>query len=80
MRERTRLETSIGAVRDLETNLNDNRELIEMGEAEGDEGIVAEAEAALKVSLAAQNGLVLFQHQKTQVRFVLTDSRTQQME
>ena len=45
MRERTRLEDQIGAVRELETNLNDNAELIELGEAEGDAGIVAEAEA-----------------------------------
>lgn len=48
MRERTRLEDQIGAVRELETNLNDNAELIELGEAEGDNGIVAEAEAALE--------------------------------
>ena len=48
MRERTRLEEQIGAVRNMETNLNDNAELIEMGEAEGDEGIVAEAEKALE--------------------------------
>ena len=47
MRERTRLEDQIGAVRDIETNLNDNIELIEMGEAEGDEDIVTEAESAL---------------------------------
>ncbi len=47
MRERTRLEDQIGAVRDIETNLNDNIELIEMGEAEGDEDIVAEAESSL---------------------------------
>ena len=47
MRERTRLEDQVGAVRALETNLNDNAELIEMGEAEGDEAIVLEAEKAL---------------------------------
>jgi peptide chain release factor 2 len=47
MRERTRLETSIGAVREIETNLNDNAELIEMGELEGDEDIILEAESVL---------------------------------
>ena len=50
MRERTRLEEAIGRYRHLEAALNDNLELIEMGEAEGDEGIVAEAEAALKAA------------------------------
>ncbi|MBO6678981.1 peptide chain release factor 2 [Parvibaculum sp.] len=50
MRERTRLEESIGRYRKLEAALSDNIELIEMGEAEGDEGIVAEAEAALKAA------------------------------
>lgn len=47
MRERTRLDDQIGAVRNIETNLNDNLELIEMGEAEDDADIVAEAETAL---------------------------------
>lgn len=48
MRERNRLDDQIGAVRNIETNLNDNLELIEMGEAEEDEGIVLEAEKALE--------------------------------
>lgn len=48
MRERTRLEAQIGAVHDMETNLQDNVELIELGEAEGDESIVAEAEKSLQ--------------------------------
>ena len=48
MQERTRLESQIDGVRQLETNLNDNAELIEMGEAEGDSDIVAEAEKALE--------------------------------
>ncbi len=48
MRERTRLDDQINAVRSIETNLNDNIELIEMGEAEGDEGIILEAEKALE--------------------------------
>jgi peptide chain release factor 2 len=50
MRERTRLEEAINAYLRLEAALNDNIELIEMGEAEGDEGIVTEAEAALKAA------------------------------
>ncbi|MEQ8266782.1 MAG: peptide chain release factor 2 [Parvibaculum sp.] len=50
MRERTRLEEALGRYRALEAQLNDNLELIEMGEAEGDEGIVAEAEAALRAA------------------------------
>ena len=48
MRERTRLEDNISSVRNVETNLNDNLELIEMGEVEGDESIVTEAETALE--------------------------------
>lgn len=48
MRERTRLEDQIGAVRAVETNINDNAELIEMGELEGDESIVLEAEKVLE--------------------------------
>lgn len=47
MQERTRLEGQIAAVRAIETNLNDNMELIELGEAEGDESIVKDAEQAL---------------------------------
>ena len=47
MRERTRLEEGLGAIDDLGRDLIDNVELLEMGEAEGDEGIIAEAEAAL---------------------------------
>jgi peptide chain release factor 2 len=50
MRERTRLDDSINAYLRLETSLNDNLELIELGEAEGDEGIVKEAETALKAA------------------------------
>lgn len=38
----------------------------------GERPYVAEAEAALKVSLAAQNGLVLFQHQKQVNKAVLS--------
>ena len=48
MRERQTLDDGIGAVRRLEQALADNIELIEMGEAEGDAAIVAEAEASIK--------------------------------
>ncbi len=47
MKERTHLDHAIASVREIESALNDNVGLIEMGEEEGDAGIVAEAEAAL---------------------------------
>ena len=47
MKERNRLEQKIKAVRALETAMNDNIELIAMGEAEGDNAIIAEAEKSL---------------------------------
>ncbi len=47
MQERTKLERKIAAVRDIENQLADHLGLIEMGEAEGDESIVAESETAL---------------------------------
>ncbi|MGK2739977.1 peptide chain release factor 2 [Tepidicaulis sp. LMO-SS28] len=47
MRERTRLEESMNAYLAIEQDLNDNIELIEMGEAEGDAQVVKDAEAAL---------------------------------
>jgi peptide chain release factor 2 len=48
MRERTRLDGAVTAYRALEQELKDNLELIEMGEAEGDDDIVNEAEASLR--------------------------------
>ncbi len=48
MRERQQLDTSISRYRRLESQLSDNVELIEMGEADGDEDIITEAETALK--------------------------------
>ena len=53
MRERTRLDESIGAYRDLERRLDDALTLLELGEAEGDTASIGEAEVELK------NGLVL---------------------
>ncbi len=47
MRERTRLENSLGAIDTLARDLADNVELVELGEAEGDTDVVGEAEAAL---------------------------------
>ena len=47
MQERTSLEDSLTGIGTVERELNDNIEMIELGEAENDEGIVAEAETAL---------------------------------
>jgi peptide chain release factor 2 len=47
MRERTRLERGIAAVDGAERDLTDNLELIELGESEGEEEIINEAEKAL---------------------------------
>ncbi len=47
MRERTGLEDGLKEIDNLARDLSDNLELLEMGEAEGDAGIVAEAESAL---------------------------------
>ncbi len=47
MRERTALAAKIDAVRHIETALNDNIELAEMGQKEGDTSIVEEAEQAI---------------------------------
>ncbi|MXN67070.1 peptide chain release factor 2 [Stappia sp. GBMRC 2046] len=48
MRERQHLDDNIGGVRRLESDLTDNLELIELGEAEGDQDVVTEAETTLK--------------------------------
>ena len=48
MRERQMLMDKLSSYRSIETGLRDNVELIELGEAEGDTEIVAEAEASLK--------------------------------
>ena len=47
MRKRQDLDGRIKMVQDLERTIADNTELIEMGEMEGDQGIVSEAEKAL---------------------------------
>jgi peptide chain release factor 2 len=48
MRERTSLEKAIADYRALEREYKDGRELLELAEAEGDAGVAADAEAALK--------------------------------
>ena len=48
MRERQQLLDAIGTYDSISRDLNDNVELIEMGEMEDDKDIIAEAEAALK--------------------------------
>ena len=55
MRERQQLDDSINGVKRLERQMTDNIELIEMGEEEGDESVVREAEDALK-ALKAESG------------------------
>ncbi len=47
MRERNQLDASISEYLAVETELNDSVELIELGNAEGDEEVVGEAEAAI---------------------------------
>ena len=48
MQERTSLEDALDGIGKVERELDDNVGMIELGEAESDEGVVAEAEAALK--------------------------------
>ncbi len=59
MRERQNLDDSIGGVRKLEQDLVDNQELIEMGEMEGDQSVVEEAETALRDMMNSTNQLQL---------------------
>jgi peptide chain release factor 2 len=47
MRERQQLESALASFQRLERELSENVELVALGEEEGDEAIVAEAEAAL---------------------------------
>ncbi|MGB1405256.1 MAG: peptide chain release factor 2 [Parvibaculales bacterium] len=53
MQERTRLENAIKSCQRLEDQMNEHVEFIELGEAEGDDNVVAESEAAL-AALAAE--------------------------
>src|SRR5215211_2233465 len=48
MRERTALEDQLNAIGRIERELDDQLMLIELGEAENDQSVIAEAEAALK--------------------------------
>lgn len=59
MRERQMLLDAFTAVKKLQQDLQDNVDLIELGEMESDEGVVAEAEVALKAlqALAAEREL-----------------------
>ena len=59
MRDRQMLSDAIETYRRIDTELNDNAELIELGEAEGDAEIVSDAEASLKAlaEMAAQKEL-----------------------
>jgi peptide chain release factor 2 len=49
MQERTALDDQLTAIGNIERDLEDNIGLIELGESEKDNGVVAEAEAALRV-------------------------------
>ena len=59
MRERTQLEKSLGDIRQIERGLDDAVGLIELAEAENDQGTLAEAEAELTrvAALAAKKQL-----------------------
>ncbi|NIZ03421.1 peptide chain release factor 2 [Thalassospira lucentensis] len=59
MRERTQLDDAINGYKKLAQELDDNIELIELGEAEGDEDTVTEAEEGLRKikAIAAQREL-----------------------
>src|SRR5256885_10429871 len=48
MQERTSLEDALNGIGKVERELEDDIGMIELGEAENDQGVVAEAEAALK--------------------------------
>lgn len=52
MRERQSLDDGVNGVKRLEQTLSDNLELIEMGEAEGDQSIISDAEAGIKAMAA----------------------------
>jgi peptide chain release factor 2 len=51
MRERQQIEGQIGAILRIQQDVKDQIDLIELGEAEGDKGIVADAEATLRALL-----------------------------
>lgn len=51
MQQRDELDAQIAKVRQLETSIRDNSELIALGDAEGDAEIVAEAEKSLRETL-----------------------------
>ncbi|MCE2510704.1 MAG: peptide chain release factor 2 [Alphaproteobacteria bacterium] len=48
LKERTRLEAEVNACRTIERELADQLELIELGEVEGDQAVIAEAETVLE--------------------------------
>jgi peptide chain release factor 2 len=64
MRERTDLESRMTGYTKIQRDLSDNRELIELGEAEGDDTVVSDAEAAL--------GRLLVEVQRAQVESMLS--------
>ncbi len=59
MRERTRLESAIGALQELSRELDDTVDLIELADDEGDEAVSGEAEIALRALHAKAGRRVL---------------------
>jgi peptide chain release factor 2 len=55
MRERQQLDDGISSVRKFEAQLQENIDLIELGEMEGDQEIIQDAETSLKAMLAEAN-------------------------
>jgi peptide chain release factor 2 len=55
MRERQNLDDGISSVRKFESEMQDNIDLIELGEMEGDQSVIDDAEKALKVMLTEAN-------------------------
>ena len=53
MQERTGLEDQLGSIGSTEQELADQIGMIELGEAEGDQGVISEAEAAIKTLRAS---------------------------
>lgn len=60
MQEKNRLEQSVNLCKSVDQELNDNIDLIEMGEMEGDEEIILEAETAIE-TLTVKAGELEFQ-------------------
>ena len=74
MRERTRLEKTLGIVREIQQGLDDAVGLIELAEAENDQATLAEAVEKLQVESAQQQRLASELEQRTAA--LASDDRT----